>query len=343
MDNYTNYMLACKGKKTDWIPNYMQSVTFFTPQILKDPNVELYGMLEACGNKPQQTLVAKDCYGIPWQLDEYGPMVVPGTCLFEEMGDWRGKFLIPDLSTCSAGDWDRMCREDAAFLEEGKPVQMGYYGPFTQLYNAMGFENAMIAVCEDPEEILTLFGEMTEFLCTLTELVMERVRIDSLVIYDDIANASSLFISRGNYAALVKPFHKKIFDTAKRMNPDISLEMHCCGKCEDLIEDFVDIGTNVWQPAQVSNDLKGIREKYGTRLVFNGAWDNIRMFSNEECSEDELRQSVRDCIDAYGRDGGLIFWDQQLGNSEKMRKTVAVITDELEQYGKLSSEKGAKK
>lgn len=334
MDIYTNYMRTCKGEKTDWIPNYMQSITFFTPQVLKDPNVELYGMLEACGGKPSEPLIAKDCYGIPWQLDDYGPMVAPRTCLFEEMTDWRGHFQIPDLSVYSEADWDRMCREDAAFLEPGKPVQMGFYGPFTQLYNAMGFENAMIAVCEEPEEILVLFEEMTNFLCELTEKVMARVRIDSLSMYDDIANASSLFISRDNYAKLVKPFHKRVFDTARRMNPDISLEMHCCGKCDSLIDDFVEIGTNVWQPAQVSNDLKGIREKYGTRLVFNGAWDNIRMYSKENVTEEELRQSVRDCIDAYGRDGGLIFWDQQLGNSEEMQKKISIIGDEVAKYGK---------
>lgn len=331
MDIRENYLRACKGEKTEWIPNYMQSVTFFSPQILQDPNVILYGMLEECGGKPEGKLICKDCYGIPWQLDEFGPMVVPNTCLFEEAEDWKGNFLIPDTSNV---DWDKMCAEDAAWVEEGKAVQMGYYGPFTQLYNAMGFENAMIAVYEDPDSVMELFDAMTTFLIKMQEEVMKRVRIDSIALYDDIANATSLFISPETYAKLVKPFHKRIFDSARKMNPEVSLEMHCCGKCDDLMDDFVDIGTNVWQPAQVSNDLKTIRKKYGTKLVFNGAWDNIRVFGNDNITEEEIRQSVRDTIDWYGKDGGLIFWDQQVGDSEEMMKKLAWINDELSTYGR---------
>lgn len=259
-------------------------------------------------------------------------MVSPGTCLFEEIDDWHGHFLIPEPD---GYDWDRACEEDSRFLEAGKAVQMGFYGSFTQLYNAMGFENAMIAVAEDPDRVSELFGEMTEFLCEITRQVMKRVRIDSLSMYDDIANANSLFISRKCYQELVMPYHKRLFDTAKQMNPDISLEMHCCGKCEQIVPDFVDIGTNVWQPAQVVNDLKGLRERFGTKLVFNGAWDNIRVFGRADITEEQICQSVRDSIDRYGREGGLIFWNQQLGTGDEMMGKLAVIDNELSVYGRM--------
>lgn len=332
MNVYENYMKACKGEKPEWIPNYMQSVTFFTPQILQDPNGSLYGMLAACGGYPTEPLVTEDCYGIPWTLDDFGPMVVTGTCLFSEAEDWKGNFKIPDIS---GYDWDRSTAEDLAFVEEGKPVQLGLYGQFTQLYNAMGFENAMIAVATEPEAVHEIFTAMTDFLETVVIESMKRVKIDSLVIYDDIANTTSTFISRQTYQELVKPYHKQLFDAARRMNPDISLEMHCCGKCELVMEDFVEIGTNVWQPAQTCNDLQAIREKFGEKLVFNGAWENLKVYGDENMSEEKVRQSVRDSIDRYGKNGGLIFWDQQIGESETMRKKVAWITDELETYGKL--------
>lgn len=324
-----NYICACRGGKPDWIPNYMESVAMFAPEILKDPNVTLYGMLEAYGENRPEKLVAKDCFGIPWQLDDFGPMVQPGTCLFEEIDDWRGNFIIPSTEGI---DWDEMCRNDSRFLDGEKAVQMGFYGQFTQLYNAMGFENAMIAVFENPHEVKALFKAMTDFLVEVQEEVMKRVRIDSIALYDGIADSNNLFISKQTYVELVKPFHRQIFESAKKMNPEISLEMHCCGHCDLVIDDFVDIGTNVWQPAQTLNNLQGIREKYGEKLVFNGAWDNIAVFSNPDITEEAVRQSVRDSIDHFGRNGGLIFWDQQLGEGPEMMKKLVWINDELEKY-----------
>lgn len=325
-----NYLRTCRGEATGTVPNYMQSVTFFSPQVLADPNSQLYGMLEACAGQPAEKLVCKDCYGIPWQLDEFGPMVVPGTALFEEMDDWRGHFLIPDLSGYTSEDWDRMCREDSAFLEPDKAVQVGYYGQFTQLYNAMGFYNAMVAVAEEPEEVKVLFQEMTDFICAVQEEVMKRVHVDSICIYDDLANSTGTFISRQTYQELVKPFHKQIFDAARKLNPDVCLEMHCCGKCELFMDDYVEIGSQVWQPAQPVNDLKAIRKKYGTDLVFNGGWDNFTVFGKDDITETEVRRIIRDWMNDYGKNGGLIFWDQQVGSSEDMVKKVAWMTDEVE-------------
>ena len=91
------------------------------------------------------------------------------------------------------------------------------------------------------------------------------------------------------YQELVKPYHKQLFDAARKMNPDISLEMHCCGKCELVMDDFVEIGTNVWQPAQPCNNLNMIRKKFGEKLVFNGAWENLKVYGDENMSEEKVR------------------------------------------------------
>lgn len=330
MTERENYMKVCNGERAEWVPNYMQAVTFFTPQVLKDPNVELYGMLAANDNDMSKKYIAQDAYGIKWTLDDYGPMPLPGWCLFEEIEDWRDKVTIPDLG---GYDWDKACKDDTAFVEPDKAVQLGLYGPFTQLYNAMGFENAMVAVFENPDEVMKLFDAMTTFMEEVLKGSMARAKVDSVVMYDDIANANNLFISRDTYAKIVKPFHKRVFDMAKKMNKEVSLEMHCCGKCEALIDDFVEIGSMVWQPAQTLNDLEGIRKKYGNKLIFNGVWDNIGICGKENAAEEEVRKEVHNSIDKFGADGGLIFWDSQVGAGEDMMKKMEWVNDEVDVYG----------
>jgi hypothetical protein len=75
--------------------------------------------------------------------------------------------------------------------------------------------------------------------------------------------------------------------------------MHCCGRCEDFIEDWMSFGVSSWNPAQVMNDLAGIKKKYGNKMALIGCWDSSGPASWSGSSEDLVRQAVRDCIDRY--------------------------------------------
>lgn len=329
MTLYENYQCTCRGGVPDYVPNYAKTATFFSPQILQDPSAGLYAMLEERGGDMSEPIIMEDCYGIPWQLHDEGPMVVSNTCLFEEAADWKGNYRIPDLTDY---DWDKACTEDARWIEPGKPVILGIYGHFTQLYNAMGFMNAMIAVAEDPDSVKEMFEAMTEFLEVVIEESMKRVHVDTIIIFDDIASSSSCFISADTYRDLVKPYHRRVYEAARRANPDVILEMHCCGRCEAVLDDFMDLGVNVWQPAQPLNDLKAIRAKYGKKLVFNGAWENVKVFSDVNMSEAEVRRYVREALEEFGKDGGMIFDPQQTGSDPLTLKKLEWVEDELNKF-----------
>ncbi|MDR1299259.1 MAG: veratrol--corrinoid protein metyltransferase, partial [Oscillospiraceae bacterium] len=84
----------------------------------------------------------------------------------------------------------------------------------------------------------------------------------------------------------------------------IPIQFHNCGRCEDFLDDMRDIGTRLWDPAQPTNNQLAIKEKYGRDLAIVGCY---QWTPHDGYTEDELRGSVRECIDSLAPNGGFAF------------------------------------
>ena len=199
--------------------------------------------------------------------------------------------------------------------------------------NMMGFEEGLCALLEEPEAVDELFEAIT----VLTEEAMRHLipiyKPDVVIIDDDMASATNLFISLETFRARFRPFYQRLIDVAKEF--ELPVELHMCGCCEKVIPDFVEMGVNIWQPAQVMNDLKGIKARYGNRLVLNGGWDSQGKAGMPGASQETVRQSARTAIDQFAEGGGYVFWDlSPVGQSEDMQKKIAWLEDEARTYGR---------
>jgi len=103
----------------------------------------------------------------------------------------------------------------------------------------------------------------------------------------------------------------------------------------DLIDDWVSIGVVTWNPAQTTNDLKAVKAKYGNKLVITGGFDTEGRLVEPDCTEEEVRQAVRDVIDALAPGGGYCFcggFVAAVGDDVTARKN-QIIMDEVYKYG----------
>jgi len=201
---------------------------------------------------------------------------------------------------------------------------------FMTLVNMMGFTEGLVAIAEEPEAVKGLFQAVADFEDEKLKLSMAAYKPDVVIIGDDVATIKDLFISPKAYKELLAPFHAQLAKTA--LENGAIVEMHCCGKCDALVEQWVEMGITAWQPAQPVNDLLGIKEKYAGKFVINGAWDTKGPGGMSGASEEVVRQSVRDTIDTYAPGGGFVFWDGALtgGDFQKFEWTA----DEAKKYGK---------
>jgi hypothetical protein len=200
--------------------------------------------------------------------------------------------------------------------------------------NFMGFTEGLVAMAEEPEEVYALFEYMADFYDDVTRKLMKYLKPDMLSITDDTATARNPFISRKCTEELVKPFHARLGSIA--MEAGIPVDMHNCGRCEDSIEDWREFGVKLWEPAQVMNDLVGIKKKYGNSLVLAGCWDSSGPAGWSGASEELVRSEVRRVIDTFAPGGGFMFWGSVYGpqDDEEHKQRARWITDEYNKYGR---------
>jgi len=109
-------------------------------------------------------------------------------------------------------------------------------------------------------------------------------------------------------------------------------EQHTCGRCEDLIGDYVEIGVQSFYPAQSINDLVKIKDSYGDKLVLCGGYNSQGACAVPGAPEEVMRAEARRMIDSYARGGGFIASTANQAMSDP--ETQVFIRDEFFKYSK---------
>ena len=130
--------------------------------------------------------------------------------------------------------------------------------------------------------------------------------MDIIRLGDDIVSQQGLMMSHETYNTFFKDRIKRIIQAAKEINPDVIIFMHCCGKVEDVIDDFIDAGVEVLNPIQPEcNNLEMIFSKYNDRLSF---WGGIGVQSvMPHGTPDEVRAKVQETNELLGKEGGFLL------------------------------------
>ncbi|MCL2046848.1 MAG: veratrol--corrinoid protein metyltransferase [Oscillospiraceae bacterium] len=241
----------------------------------------------------------------------------PNNFILDDIRKWRDIIKAPDLSDV---DWEMQTKRDFDAVTERVGdisqyvVSFGtHVGYFQHLMNFMGFTNGLVAMYEEPDEVHALFEYLSDFYCGMydNQLRYWGDMIDVVGITDDTATEKNPFVSPEMFRELVKPYHARLGKYAQ--DRGIHAMMHNCGRCEDSIDDWIDYGVDSWNPAQVSNDLDGIMEKYGNKMVLIGCWDSQGPVGWPHATEEMVREAVRETIMHYGKGGGFMFWGSVYG------------------------------
>ena len=331
-----NFMKVINGETPDWVPRYFMGADPFATK----PQQCVSLRCSVVPNRPagdDSGISHIDVFGVEYVATKetgWQSLPKPGVFIMDDVTKWRDIVKLPDLSDV---DWDAVCKRDLANMTvnpDDAAVIFGGIGNgfFMPLMNMMGFTNGLVAMYEEPEAVMEMYDYMADWYCKGLENTIDRYPIDILSIGDDTATATNPFISPAMYRELIKPYLSRV--TKYAQDRGIPIMMHDCGRCEDFIEDWRDLGVNSWNPAQVVNDLDGIKKKYGNELVLIGCWDSQGPAGWPHAPEEVVRQAVRDTIDRYATGGGFMFWGSVYGDPDdpSVDDKRRWMTDEYEKY-----------
>lgn len=232
-----------------------------------------------------------------------GGIPEPNYIILRDIRNWRDVIKNPNISGI---DFETHYKKSVESIDRTKKAVVVNGGEYFQtLVSFMGFEGALIAMYEEPDEVYELLDYISQYSLAITENRIRYTEADVFIVSDDCAAARAPFFSVDMYKRLIKPFHKKHADLA--LDRGLFVGKHDCGKSEAYIPDWLDMGVRTWNPAQTSNDLEAVSKKYSGTLTIEGGWDPLAPACSLDAPDDDLIAALDNYVAKLAPGGSFVF------------------------------------
>lgn len=333
MNKRENTLAAMHGDKTDYTPCFYDSIQLVPTDLFLECPPPVNG----------KKLAGYDGYGVYQEPTESGDGAYTPAYgippVLTDVTEWKSQVKFPDYSIFSEDDWKQSAAEMEARIDRREYVidAFSLRGMFERMHALMGFEDAMIALLEEPEACYDLAGAIADHKIRQIEYVAKYYKPDYFTYLDDYAHKSGLFMSKQTFRTIFKPHLKRIVDAVHASG--MIFRQHCCGKMEDLFEDFLELGITAFDPVQPYNDIPAMKEKAKGKAGILGGLDVQNVVDMENATEEDIRAEVRRCINEYGEGGGYMVYGSSIYmRNEKQRQPggrIWTVIDECKKFGKL--------
>ena len=248
---------------------------------------------------PRGPGASRDGWGVTWLLldgqpgpiqDEKVPVVLP------DVTAWREKVHFPDITTY---DWEGWAEKDTAKWDRENKAStiMMVNGLWERFYALCGFENALCNLLVEPEESAALIDAIADHKIGYMTYLKKYYRPDKITMHDDYGTEKTLFMSADTWREIIKPALKKVVDACHGLG--MIYEHHSCGYIAPLMDDFIELGIDAWNPVQYTNDPDTLFEKYAGKITFVGAF-NDRIHVDPSATEEDNHRAIDHAVETYG-------------------------------------------
>ncbi len=230
-----------------------------------------------------------------------------------------------------------LMRKQATQFRQSHAVMCGYMAPFYYHNLLRGLEKSMMDPLEDPEFTHHLLWRLSDAFYAIHRRYFEACSglIDMSQVTDDYGSQTGPLISMDVFREFYKPHLQRFINLCHEFN--IKVFHHDDGAIRPFIPDLIAMGIDVLNPIQhecPGMDMKQLKSDFGSKICFHGGVDNQRVlpFGTTE----QVRQEVRDCIDALGGDRtGYILAPCHNLQAVSPVENILALYDEAWEYGKL--------
>lgn len=284
-----NFLRTLAGHPV-WLPSDRE-LMMFAPSTIGENTVR--GMVIESRGVPEEQFGGKDFFGVEWKYvpAQKGSMVVPGSPLMEEAGEWKEKVQFPDMSEW---DWEECAERNKPLLKQDRIIKTPLYtGFFERLVSFMDMEGALIALIDEDqqEDVKELFDALADFYLEYLHNMKRYFGVDMVWFHDDWGSQRAPMFSYATAEEMIAPFLKKVADGVHKEG--MIFEFHSCGRIDDLIPLIVEAGADLWD-GQAMNDKVSLSKKYRGKLGIE-----VDTEIPPEMTDEDLRKYVRNIIENH--------------------------------------------
>ncbi|MBQ9032075.1 MAG: hypothetical protein IJ106_11580 [Parasporobacterium sp.] len=227
--------------------------------------------------------------------------------VLEDVTEWEETVHFPDYDQVDWEEEARKLEESGTLNREEKVLDIFCAnGLFERMHFLMGLENTCVSLLTEPEACMDLIAKIADTKIRLIHGALPFYQPDVYTFLDDYAHARGLFISKELFRSMFKPHLKRIVDAVHEEG--VLCKLHCCGKMEDLAQDYREIGVDALDPVQPLNDIPAMQRLFENRIGLMGGLDVTGVIDNMDAGEEDIRAEVRRCMDTYGPQGGYTMY-----------------------------------
>jgi uroporphyrinogen decarboxylase len=237
-------------------------------------------------------------------------------------------YPLDDLS-----DWDdsHLAAQTEDAHAHGRIVGGGVGHMYETAWQIRGYEQFLLDLVERPAWAECLLERLFQQ-NMVKATAFARAGADLLHCGDDIASQKALMFSPETWRRLFHSRWSQVWRAVKDISPAIQTWYHSDGNLECVVPDLVDAGLDILNPLQPEClDVDAVHARFGDRLTFDGCIGT--QSTMPWGSPDDVRARVKECIEKYGRNGGLILAPTHVLEPEVPLANIDAFAEACREYG----------
>lgn len=283
--------------------------------------------------QPGKTIVDDWGTTIYWGENEPGamPIVTDENKAIPDVTEWKKYIKSPDIH--QKLDWTAAkAQADAIHKENKLTMSLMATGLFEQAHYLMGFEDTLMNLLMEPEDMEELLDYITDYKLAYAKILVENLHPDVVLFHDDWGSKTSLFMSPETWREFFKPRYAKIYGYFKSQG--VIVMHHADSHCQPIVKDMVDIGMDIWQGVLPQNDIIQIQKDTEGKLLLMGGLDAAIM-DLEDYDETIIRNEVARACREYAPGGNFIPCLTYGGEGSIFPGVNDIIMDEIRKQSPL--------
>jgi len=307
-----------------------------------------YGMFQPAGvslkappdHEPPDYSAYWHCEDLPegTTIDAYGVAQVPSG-LYHFWGYVSPLREATDLAEIESyplidyGDWDgsHLAGEVERLHAEGRVAACFVGHMYETAWQIRGYEPFLLDTVDRPAWAECLLERLhQQNLAKATACAAAGV--DLIFCGDDVANQNAMMFNPDTWRGLIHSRWAKLWRAVKEINGDVRIKYHSDGNVMAIIGELIDAGLDILNPLQPEClDVDEVHRRFGRRLSFDGCigTQSTMPFGTPA----DVRSRVREVVDKYGRDGGLIVAPTHVLEPEVTVENVEAFVEACRQEG----------
>ena len=233
------------------------------------------------------------------------------------------RYSMPD--PFAPGRIDNAVRDIARFKQESFVIGDCEISIFEMAWHLTGLENYLIGMADEEEWVNALNDKVEAFTTGLAERLV-RAGVDAIWLGEDLGSQVSTLISPDTWRRMFKPRHARLIQKLRAINPELILIMHSDGAVAPLIDDFIEIGVDVYNPVQPNvpgSNPAELMKNYGGRIRFFGGIDQQALLPEGDVCK--IEKAMRIYSETLGASGGYLMAPAHILQSDVAPETVEAM------------------